>query len=246
MLKAILTVVGLIILTVGIVWLIDKFVPKKAKPFLNLILWGLIIVLGYLTFDSVYGEIRFNQLKKKRYAVVIETMKDIRDAQLAHRTVTGKFSGNFDELIKFVDTAKFTITQRRDSTVLDEEMTKRFGGVETYKDIVIIDTLGFVPVKDSLFGADPRYKTMMNVPVGKEGSKFKLEAGRLPDDDIAVFEASVDKEIILHDQDKNLVNEEKQVVAVDGVNGPALKVGSMTEVYTKGNWPKSYNLKKDE
>ncbi|NRA94213.1 MAG: hypothetical protein HRU26_16340, partial [Psychroserpens sp.] len=142
--------------------------------------------------------------------------------------------------------AKFTITQRRDSTVLDEEMTKRFGGVETYKDIVIIDTLGFVPVKDSLFGADPRYKTMMNVPVGKEGSKFKLEAGRLPDDDIAVFEASVDKEIILHDQDKNLVNEEKQVVAVDGVNGPALKVGSMTEVYTKGNWPKSYNLKKDE
>ena len=246
MLKAILTVVGLIILTVGIVWLIDKFVPKKAKPFLNLILWGLIIVLGYLTFDSVYGEIRFNQLKKKRYAVVIETMKDIRDAQLAHRTVTGKFSGNFDELIKFVDTAKFTITQRRDSTVLDEEMTKRFGGVETYKDIVIIDTLGFVPVKDSLFGADPRYKTMMNVPVGKEGSKFKLEAGRLPDDDIAVFEASVDKEIILHDQDKNLVNKEKHVVAVDGVNGPALKVGSMTEVYTKGNWPKSYNLKKDE
>ncbi|NRA93330.1 MAG: hypothetical protein HRU26_11710, partial [Psychroserpens sp.] len=90
MLKAILTVVGLIILTVGIVWLIDKFVPKKAKPFLNLILWGLIIVLGYLTFDSVYGKIRFNQLKKKRYAVVIETMKDIRDAQLAHRTVTGK------------------------------------------------------------------------------------------------------------------------------------------------------------
>ena len=246
MLTAILTVVGLIILTVGIVWLIDKFVPKKIKPILNLLLWVLIIFLGYLTFDSVYGEIKFNQLKKKRYVVVIESLKDIRDAELAHRTVTGKFTDDFDELVKFIDTAKFTITQRRDSTVLDIEKTKRFGGVETFSDIVIIDTLGFVPVKDSLFGADTRYRTMMNVPGSKDDAKFKLEAGKLPDEDIGVFEASVDKEIILYDQDKNLVNKEKQVVAVDGVNGPALKVGSMVEVYTKGNWPKSYNSKKEE
>ena len=246
MLTAVLTVVGLIILTVGIVWLIDKFVPKKAKPILNILLWVLIIFLGYLTFDSVYGEIKFNKLKEKRYMVVIESLKDIRDAQLAHRTVTGKFTDNFEGLIKFVDTAKFTITQRRDSTILDVEKTKRFGGVETFSDIVVIDTLGFVPVKDSLFGADTRYKTMMNVPGAPDGSKFKLEAGKLPDEDIAVFEASVDKSVILFDQDKNLVNKEKQVIAVDGVNGPTLKVGSMTEVYTKGNWPKSFNTTKED
>ncbi|WP_323788830.1 hypothetical protein [Psychroserpens sp.] len=246
MLTAVLTVVGLIILTVGIVWLIDNFVPKKAKGILNLLLWVLIIFLGYLTFNSVYGEIKFNQLKEKRYKVVIESLKDIRDAQLAHRTVTGKFSNSFDGLIKFVDTANFTITQRRDSTIIDAELTKRYGGVETTRDIVIIDTLGFVPVKDSLFGADTRYKTMMNVPVGKEGAKFELKAGKLVEENIAVFEASVDKEIILFDQDKNLVNKEKQVVAVDGVNGPALTVGSMTEVYTKGNWPKSFNTKKED
>lgn len=253
MLKAILTVVGLIILTVGIVWLIDKFVPKKAKPILNILLWILIFFLGYLTFDSIYGEIKFNKLKEKRYMVVIESLKDIRDAQLAHRTVTGKFSNNFDDLIKFVETANFTITQRRDSTIIDEELTKRYGGVETTRDIVIIDTLGFVPVKDSLFGADPRYKTMMNVPFDKmkgvkdnKEAKFKLEAGMLPEDNIAVFEASVDKEVILFDQDKNLVNKEKQVIAVDGVNGPTLKVGSMTEVYTKGNWPKSFNTSKED
>ncbi|WCO03073.1 hypothetical protein [Psychroserpens ponticola] len=245
MLTAILTVVGLIILTVGIVWLIDKFVPKKLKPILNILLWLLIVFLGYLTFDSVYGEIKFNKLKKERYVVVIESLKDIRDAQLAHRTVTGKFTDNFDGLVKFIDTAKFTITQRRDSTVLDIEKTKRFGGVETFSDIVIIDTLGFVPVKDSLFGVDTRYKTMMNVPGAKDGAKFKLQAGVLAEENIGVFEASVDKEVILFDQDKNLIAKEKQVVAVDGVNGETLKVGSMDEVYTKGNWPKSYNTKKE-
>ncbi|SDS29686.1 hypothetical protein SAMN04515667_1855 [Formosa sp. Hel1_31_208] len=243
MLNVILVVVGLILLTVGIVWLIDKFVPKKLKPILNLVLWALIVFLGYITFMSVYGEIKFNKLKNERYDSVISKLKDIRDAELAHRTVTGEFNGNFDDLIKFIDTAEFTITQRKDSTIIDEELTRRFGGVETTRDIVVIDTLGFVPVRDSLFGADTRYKTMMNLPVGQPGAKFILKAGRLADNNIPVFEASVDKAIILFDQDENLVAKEKEVVSVDEVNGPTLKVGSMDEPYTKGNWPK--NLSKD-
>ena len=245
MLKVILVVVALILLTIGIVWLIDRFVPKKLKPVLNIVLWALIFFLGYLTFDSVYGEIKFNKLKEERYKTVISKLIDIRDAELAHRTVTKKFTGSFDELIKFVDTAKFTITQRRDTTVVDEELTARFGGVETTKDLVLIDTLGFVSVKDSLFGDDPRYKTMMNLPegIGPAGSKFTLKAGKLEETGIAVFEASVDKDVILHDQDKNLVAKEKEVMSVDGVNGPKLQVGSMIEDVTKGNWPK--NLSKD-
>lgn len=243
MLNVILVVVGLIVLTIGIVWLIDKFVPKKMKPILNIVLWALIVFLGYITVMSVYGEIQFNKLKNERYDQVIAKLKDIRDAQLAHRTVTGEFSGNFDDLIKFIDTAEFTITQRKDSTIIDEELTRRFGGVETTRDIVVIDTLGFVPVRDSLFGADTRYKTMMNLPVGQPGAKFILKAGRLEENGIAVFEASVDKAVILFDQDENLVAKEKEVVSVDEVNGPTLKVGSMEEPYTKGNWPK--NLSKD-
>ena len=192
---------------------------------------------------SVYGEIKFNKLKNERYDTVIAKLVDIRDAELAHRTVTGEFTGSFDNLVKFIDTAKFTITQRKDSTIIDEELTRRFGGVEMTKDIVVIDTLGFVPVKDSLFGADARYKSMMNVPYAKEGTKFKLQAGRLEEGNIPVFEASIDKALILWDQDINLVAKEKEVVSVDEVNGPTIKVGSMEEPYTKGNWPK--NLSKD-
>jgi len=209
-----------------------------------LVLWGLIALVGYNTFMSVYGEIQFNKLKEKRYAVVIESLKDIRDAQLAHRTVTGKFTNNFDNLVRFIDTAQFTITQRRDSSVLDEELTRRYGGVDTFKEIVIVDTLGFVSVKDSLFGADTRYKTMMNVPIGAPNSKFELKAGMLGEEGdakIPVFEALVKKSVILHDQDKNMIKKEEDVVSVDGVNGPALIVGSMEEVNTNGNWPINYS-----
>ena len=240
MLKIILAVVIIILLTIGIVKLIDKFLPKKLKPVIVLLLWVVIIILGYATFRSVYAEIEFNKLKVKRYALVIEKLKDIRDAELAHRQVTGQFTDNFDKLVKFVDSAKYTITQRRDSTVLDKEMTRRFG-VDMFKDIVLIDTLGYVAVKDSLFGMDNRYKTMMDLPegAGEPGAKFTLKAGKL--EDIPVFEASIEKSKILWDQDPNLIKKENEVVSVDGVNGPTLKVGSMDEVNTNGNWPKNYS-----
>ena len=239
MLTVIIAIVIVILLTIGIVWVIDKFVPKNLKPILHIVLWAIIAYLGYITFMSVYGEIKFNELKEKRYAVVIEKLKDIRDAELAYKQVNGKFTDNFDELIKFIDNGKYTITQRRDSTIVDAEATKRFGGVTMTKDIVIIDTLGFVPVKDSLFGADTRYKSMMDVPVGRPGAKFDLKAGLL--DNIPVFEASVDKAVLLDGEDSNLIAKEKQVVSVDGVNGPKLSVGSMNEVKTNGNWPKNYS-----
>ncbi|MCB0447011.1 MAG: hypothetical protein KDD03_05765 [Gelidibacter sp.] len=238
MLNVIIAVVAVIALTIGIVWVIDKFVPKKFKPVLNILLWLIIIFLGYKTYMSIYGEIQFNQLKDKRYALVIEKLKDIRDSELAYKDVNGKFTDSFDELVKFVENGKFTITQRRDSSIYDAVQSKAFG-IDMYKDIVVIDTLNFVSVKDSLFKNSDRYKTMMNVPVGEPGAKFTLKSGEL--DGIPVFEASVEKSVILFDQDKNLLDKENQVISVDGVNGSALRVGSMNEVNTNGNWPKNFS-----
>jgi hypothetical protein len=241
MLNFILVAVAVILVTIGLVKLVDKFIPAKFKPILNIALWLLIAFLGYKTYVSIYEPIQFNKVKNKRYAQVIESLKDIRDSQLAHRQVTGVFAKDFDNLIKFVDTAEYTITQRRDSSIIDEEMTKRYG-VDTFKDIIIVDTLGFVSVKDSLFKTSDRYKTMMNVPVGEEGAKFKMDAGYIEQNNIKipVFEASVKKNVLLFDQSKDLLVQENQVVSVDGVNGDALKVGSMDEVNTNGNWPKTY------
>jgi len=247
MLTVILVVVGVILLTIALVKLVDKFIPSKLKPVLMIALWVLIGFLGYQTFMSIYNPILFNKEKEKRYATVIKSLEDIRDAQLAHKTVTGKFAGNWDHLVKFIDTAQFTLTQRRDSSVVDEELTRRYGGVETFKDIVIIDTLGFRSVKDSLFKGSDRYKSMMNVPVGEADAKFKLEAGFLEQNNIniPVFEASVKKNVILFDQPKDLVMQENEVISVEGVNGDEIKVGSMEEIKTIGNWPKTYGTKKD-
>jgi hypothetical protein len=233
-----------IVLTIALVKLIDHFVSAKFKPVILAIVWILIAFLGYATFKSVYTPVLFDQEKEKRYAEVIKNLIDIRNAEMAHRQVTGQFTDNWDSLIKFIEEGEFTITQRRDSRVKDAVMSKQFG-IDMFKDIVVIDTLGKVSVKDSLFKNSDRYKTMMNVPVGKPGEKFKLEAGFLEKDGvkIPVFQASVKKDVILYDQDPDLLVQEKQVLSVEGINGDALTVGSMDEVKTSGNWPKTYGNK---
>ena len=58
------------------------------------------------------------------------------------------------------------------------------------------------------------------------------------------FEVKVKKDIILHDQNKDLLKQENKVVSVDGVNGSELVLGSMTEVSTSGNWPTIFDAKK--
>jgi len=59
---------------------------------------------------------------------------------------------------------------------------------------------------------------------------------------IPVFEAKALKSIILDGQDKDLINKENQILSVEAVNGDAIKVGSMEEVNTTGNWPKNYSI----
>ncbi len=231
-------------IAIGIVYYVKTRMQDKHRPYVLGSLWFLILVFASLLFTSIFDEIKFDEVKNARYQLVIKNLKDIRDTQLAHRTVKGVFQDNWDSLVKFVEIDSFTITQRRDSSVLDKEMTKRYGGVKTFKDIVIVDTLGFISVKDSLFGFDDRYLSMMYVPFSKDDqTRFQLKAGFLNQNgiDIPVFEAFVKKRVILYDQSLNLVLKENQVQSVDGVNGSSLKIGSMNEVNTNGNWPKNYS-----
>ncbi|MGY5847004.1 hypothetical protein ACW6QP_06260 [Salegentibacter sp. HM20] len=209
---------------------------------IQLLLWLVIIGLAYLTFDAVYRPIQFNKVKEKRYAKVIENLKDIRAAEMAHREVTGTFQGDFDKLVQFLDTAEFAITQRRDTTVLDEEYKKAYG-VDQYIEKVIIDTLSFASIADSLFKGDrERYRNMINIPIKGVDDKIELRAGTVQKGNsrIPVFEARVAKSVVLQDQDRELVLQQNEVQSVDDVNGRYISVGSMEEVNTSGNWPQVY------
>jgi len=212
------------------------------KTIFQVILWIACIVLGYLIYRSVTGPIEFNKVKQERFSKVISVLKDIRNSQEAYKTVNGKFANDFSSLIAFVDTGKYTITQQRDSSYMEFDKTY---GIDMLKEITIIDTLGFVNIRDSLFKGDTRYKTMMNVPFAQSGQTFEMKADIIEKSGYKapVFEAKVKKDIILYDQPKDLLSRENVQISVEEVNGSEIKVGSLTDVSTNGNWPPIYDKK---
>ncbi|MBO6590292.1 MAG: hypothetical protein ACE37L_01860 [Allomuricauda sp.] len=214
------------------------------KPVLVILFGILSIFLGYKIYDSINAPIEFNKVRNERFAKVINKLKDIRDSQEAYKTVNGKYANDFESLIKFIDTGNYTITTQRDSSFMRYD---RVYQIEMQQDTVIIDTLGTVKVKDSLFGADDRYKTMMNVPYAQNDEKFEMKADIIDKSGYKapVFEAKVKKNVVLYDQPQDLVEKENSYQSVEEVNGTEIKVGSLTDVSTNGNWPPVYDRKKN-
>ena len=167
-------------------------------------LWILAIFFSYKIYDSINGPINFNKKKNERYALVINKLKLIRKAQIAHKDVNGVFSNNFDSLVKFIDTGIFTLIEKRDSSYMEYDRTYR---IDMLREVVVIDTLGFVPVKDSLFKNSNAYKNFADVPVEGVEAKFDINADIIDKNGYRapVFEVKVAKDVILFDQDKDLI-----------------------------------------
>ncbi|GLU45451.1 hypothetical protein Musp01_30750 [Muricauda sp. NBRC 101325] len=242
MLNLILIVVLICLVTVGLVFLIDRLLPQKIKPVL-VILFGLLsIYLGYMIYESINAPIEFNKVRRERFAQVISKLKDIRNSQEAYKTVNGKYANDFQSLVQFIDTGSYTITTQRDSSFMRYDKAYQ---IDMQQDTIIIDTLGTVSVKDSLFGADTRYKTMMDVPYAQNNEKFEMKAEIIDKSGFKapVFEAKVKKDVVLFDQPTDLLEKEKSHQSVEEVNGAEIKVGSLTDVSTNGNWPPIYDRK---
>ena len=200
-------------------------------------LWIASIFFAYKIYDSVSGPIRFNKVKNQRYAKVINRMKDIRTAQIAHKDVTGVYANNFDSLVKFIDEGIFTLTEKRDSSYMEYDRTYR---IDMLKEVIVVDTLGYVPVKDSLFKDTDRFRNMAFIPIeGIKDSTFQIKAEVINKNGykVPVFEVKISKNVVLFDQDDDFIKQENETVSVDGVNGPEIILGSLTNVSTNGNWP---------
>jgi len=89
-----------------------KFLSKN-KRIIQSVLWIFIFVFAYQIYNSINAPIYFNEIKNERYLKVIEKLKDIRNAQIAYKSVNGVYADNFESLIKFIDTAVHVNTKKR-------------------------------------------------------------------------------------------------------------------------------------
>ena len=193
---------------------------------IKILLLVVIIVLVYLVYESVMGPVRFNKDVDKRNKAVVQNLRDIRNAEITYKTIHGKYMSDFDTLIDFLKNGEIPVVKM----VPDPE--------DTTFTKTIRDTLGYIAVKDSLFGDRVAFavEDLKYIPF-TENEMFNLDAGIIEKGgvDVNVFEASVHYKVYLNGLDEqkviNLIASKEQIEKYAG-----LKVGSMTEASTDGNW----------
>jgi len=200
------------------------------KIVLKLVLLVAIIVLGYLVVESIMEPVRFNKQKDIRSERVIQKLQDIRAAQLAYKAMNNRYMADWDTLINFIKTNKFPIVKE----IPDPN--------DTTNTLVIRDTLGYKSIVDSLYNHRDHFiiDQLKYVPLPNkffDNETFKLDAGQIERGGLPVdvFECSVKYDVMLKGLNKQLIiNLNKKVTEMNKF--PGLKVGSMTEASTEGNW----------
>ncbi|MGB0879401.1 MAG: hypothetical protein ACPGTO_02415 [Polaribacter sp.] len=227
------------LVAVGLAIVVVKYLPLKFRWVASLLLLLLAIFLGYKIYNGIMEPINFNENKVVRYSKVVENLKIIRDAQVKHYEVYGKYTKDKVGLIKFIDSAQLALTETK--TIVAKE--NRGGGIIVSVEKKVTDTIGYEPVLKYFKNRD--YKTMFQVP-GVAGKEFDLEIGTVEKVQgllVPTFEAKTEKKDILKGMNNSLVKQELEAIETDQIKGEYVSVGSLNEVTTGGNWPPSYDKK---
>lgn len=192
------------------------------KVFLSIV----IVFLGYMVVKSIMEPVRFENEKTDRERVVIQLLKDIREVQMAYKGMHNEYAGSFDTLIDFIKTGLIPVVNIIPDPT-DTTFTK-----------TINDTTSYITVEESLFNHRANFnpESIQYIPY-TDGEVFAFATGiieinkvRVPVFEISAkyiqFLLGMDEQLIL-----NLVKKQNEFERF-----PGIKVGSITEASTDGNW----------
>jgi len=196
------------------------------KTIFQIILIAIAAGLAYYTYASIMEPVNFNKEKRAREKVVIQYLKDIRSAEFIYKQLNNRYTGSFDTLIHFMDSARIPVVKM----IPDPNDT-------TYT-LTINDTVGYVRVADSLFKDQPGFDyNKINIVPFSNGKKFTIKAGVIKKGGVKVnvFEVKTPFTNYLRGMNKQLII--NLIASIkERKKYPGLKVGSMTEPSTDGNW----------
>lgn len=201
---------------------------NSRKTIISLVLAVVIIGLAWWLVRIIMAPIEFKEIQERRYAVVINRLEQIRDAQQAYKQELGNYADSFDKLLAFVDTGRVRILERKDSTFKYYDKTYQ---QDMDKDTVIIKVLGFKPVKEFVFNdATFDAEKLRFVPFTEQKHEITLGAGVIERNNIKlpVFEASA--------PDKFVFEDKMEAYGAFVKKDYALTIGSLTEPTLSGNW----------
>ena len=232
------------------------------KVVMRVLLAVAIILLAYVSWRSIQGQVDFDAEVTKRDRAVIQRLVDIRTAQAALRAQGGSYTASFDTLIHFVKDGRIaTVVKAGDLTEaqLEAGMTEakamqiiRSGNEKAIKDAGLWDETKNGPqlVRDSIYSpaVEVLYPNRRNfspdslafVPYGN-GVKFEMGVDSLITASgypVQVFEAKTPFTSYLSDLNDKLLDQKiQEVLDRPGKRYPGMQVGSLEVANNNaGNW----------
>lgn len=210
---------------------------KLKSILINIALFVVVVFLAIKVIQSIKAPIDFGNEKSFREAQVVQRLKDIRDVEVLYKQANNKYTSNFDTLINFCKNYEIPIIMM----VPDPE--------DTTFTKTINDTLGYVKVLDTLFKNRSQFNVndLCMVPFSDPATKFEIHDSIIKRGGISVpvFEVKTPYEVYLNTPGAKFT-EKEWVTRVQNVKAEmeqidkyaGLKVGSLEEASTDGNWEK--------
>lgn len=225
------------------------------KTIIKILLGASIVLLTYLCIMSILTPIQFDQQRESREKDVIQSLVDIRSAEVEYKNQKGVFTDNFDELFKFLKSAKKK-TVSKEGSLTDKQLEAGLTEAEAVKivrsgnkqEIIAKGLEGFrrdtayVSMLEALFPQKYTADNIQNMAIVPHSNNVKFEL-KVNNDykngtgiKIPLFEASAPYESYLsdlnHQEMINLIDTQKKLEKY-----PGLKVGSVDEPNNNGgNW----------
>ena len=175
---------------------------KMNQKTIRLILWPVIIILAWFVYRSPISLTEFQEESNYRKSAVVQSLKDIRTAQVAYKDKYRVYADNFNSLLDFVNNESIALIKAIGETPdsLSEEQALEAG-------IISRDTV-FMSASESIFSAeylntrDERFafdlNTLPEVPFS-EGEQFSIEAGNIEKGKVIVQKLIKGENISLED-----------------------------------------------
>lgn len=210
--------------------------PKYRKP-IQVVFGVLIVFLAVFLVARIMQPIKFKKERNNREEITVERLKDIRTAQEAYKDMFGKFTGNFDTLISFVQTDSFEIAQLMVVGIWNQDEMSQEEAIEQG---LIRKSILKKSVRDSLFAKEFDLESIRYIPF-TDNEIFVMGAGELETGSkvtVQVFEAYALYDILFNGMDRQMVvNYKDQRYKITEFEG--VKVGSLSEANNSaGNWEK--------
>ena len=234
---------------------------KTLKTILCIVLALCAIFLVYEIYDGIMEPVRFNKEVEARKKVAVQRLKDIRDLQVAYKSVNEKFTASFDTLKQFYNEGQMIVLMqvgsKDDSLAVahTNEVKKAHRGItddglyKLYREgdkKLVFSIQNKIAVKDTLFRSRPDFdiNVIDDIPFATEGesvaavTKVEMSAivKKVSGVDVPLFEAKMPWKSVLnglnHQLVVNMVAECEDQGRYEG-----LQVGSVTAPNNNaGNW----------